>query len=118
MLKLRPSPIVGSRTIVSGWRSYPGDLAPRRHRCAATTVQQREAKLAGMSSEDKLKLISDSIRVVPDFPKPGIQFQDVTTILLNPEAFQATTDLLKEHCAGLNIDVIAGVIGLIASLLL
>ena len=71
-----------------------------------------------MSSEDKLKLISDSIRVVPDFPKPGIQFQDVTTILLNPEAFQATTDLLKEHCAGLNIDVIAGVIGLIASLLL
>lgn len=58
--------------------------------------------------DPRLDLISKSIRVVPDFPKAGIQFQDVTTILLNPEAFQATTDLLVEHYRDQHIDVVAG----------
>ncbi|CAA6656189.1 unnamed protein product [Spirodela intermedia] len=32
--------------------------------------------------------IAAAIRVVPDFPKPGIMFQDITTLLLDPEAFK------------------------------
>lgn len=58
--------------------------------------------------DPRLDLISKSIRVVPDFPKAGIQFQDVTTILLDPEAFQATIDLLVENYRNQKIDVIAG----------
>ena len=35
--------------------------------------------------EDRRKHISDSIRQVPDFPKKGILFHDVTTLLLDPQ---------------------------------
>ena len=59
---------------------------------------------------------SNSIRVVPDFPKPGIQFQDVTTILLNPEAFASAIDLLHERYKDMGIDVVAGASGLACQL--
>ncbi len=38
-----------------------------------------------------------TIREVPDFPKPGILFYDITTLLANPEALQSTVDLLAER---------------------
>lgn len=59
-------------------------------------------------AEAKKQLISDSIRSVPDFPKPGILFQDVTTILLNPKAFQYCIDLLVDRYKSMNVDVVAG----------
>lgn len=42
--------------------------------------------------------------------QPGIQFQDVTTILLDPLAFKHTIDLLTERYQDLKVDVIAGVL--------
>ena len=56
----------------------------------------------------RVQRINDAIRVIPDFPKPGIQFQDVTTILLDPEAFKHTIDLLAERYQGRQVDVVAG----------
>ena len=47
------------------------------------------------------------IRDVPDFPKPGIMFKDITPLLAHPEAFRATVDRLAERFAGERIDVIA-----------
>ena len=58
--------------------------------------------------DPRIDVISDAIRVIPDFPKPGILFQDVTTILLNPTAFQHSIDIMKEHYQSMEIDVIAG----------
>jgi|ERR1043166_3360036 adenine phosphoribosyltransferase len=49
------------------------------------------------------------IREVPDFPKPGINFYDITTLLLDPEGLEGTIDALTEKCRGLNIDVVIGV---------
>lgn len=60
------------------------------------------------SHEEKRMTISDAIRVIPDFPKKGILFQDVTTILLDPLAFQYCIDLLVDHYKSQKIDVIAG----------
>ena len=37
------------------------------------------------------------IRDVPDFPKPGILFRDITPLLSSPEAFQATIDQLADQ---------------------
>ena len=56
----------------------------------------------------RVKIISDSIRVIPDFPKPGIMFQDVTTVMLQPVAFKHSIDLLVERYADKKIDVVAG----------
>jgi adenine phosphoribosyltransferase len=45
---------------------------------------------------NKIQIIEDSIRAIPDFPKPGILFRDITTLISNPEAFKITVDILTE----------------------
>lgn len=50
----------------------------------------------------------DFIRDVADFPKPGIVFKDITPLLADPRAFQATIDRLAEGLGGLGIDAIVG----------
>jgi len=48
------------------------------------------------------------IREIPDFPKPGIQFKDITTLLRDPKGLQYAIDTLAEKCASLNPDYIIG----------
>jgi adenine phosphoribosyltransferase len=55
---------------------------------------------------DNLKKL---IREVPDFPKPGINFYDITTLLLDPEGLEQTIDALTEQCRGMSVDTIIGV---------
>lgn len=52
-------------------------------------------------------VLQDWIRDIPDFPKPGVQFKDITPMLANPAAFGATIDRLANHFADRKIDVIA-----------
>ncbi len=49
------------------------------------------------------------IREVPDFPKAGINFYDITTLLLDPDGLKQTIDALAEACQGKNIDTVIGV---------
>ncbi len=49
------------------------------------------------------------IREVPDFPKPGINFFDITTLLKNPEGWKATIDTLKARYEGTQVDVVVGI---------
>lgn len=49
------------------------------------------------------------IREVPDFPKPGINFYDITTLLKDADGFSKTIDALAEQFAGEKIDTIIGV---------
>ena len=55
---------------------------------------------------EKLKKI---IRDVPDFPKKGILFKDITTLLKDPASFQRTVDLMSHRYVGKGIDVVVGV---------
>jgi adenine phosphoribosyltransferase len=48
------------------------------------------------------------IRDVPDFPKPGIVFKDITTLLNNAEGLRYCIDALAEKVADLNVDYIVG----------
>jgi adenine phosphoribosyltransferase len=48
------------------------------------------------------------IRTIPDFPKPGIQFRDITTLLLDAEGFQASIERLAAS-APAEIDLVAGI---------
>nr|GEX04205.1 adenine phosphoribosyltransferase 1-like [Tanacetum cinerariifolium] len=61
------------------------------------------------SSDDRVARITKAIRVIPDFPKPGILFQDITTLLLDPVAFKDTIDLFVERYKDKRISVVAGV---------
>ncbi|MBI4782125.1 MAG: adenine phosphoribosyltransferase [Oscillatoriophycideae cyanobacterium NC_groundwater_1537_Pr4_S-0.65um_50_18] len=49
------------------------------------------------------------IRDVPDFPKPGIVFKDITTLLNNPEGLRYTINSLADKCTPLAIDYILGI---------
>ncbi|CAL0311667.1 unnamed protein product [Lupinus luteus] len=59
--------------------------------------------------DPRLHAIKTNIRVVPNFPKPGIMFQDITTLLLDPKAFKDTVDLFVERYKAKNISVVAGI---------
>ncbi len=50
-----------------------------------------------------------AIRTIPDYPKPGIMFRDITTLLGNPRAFRRAVDELVQPWAGSKIDKIAGI---------
>ncbi len=52
--------------------------------------------------------IQSLIRTIPDYPKPGIQFRDITTLLKDPAGFKATIDALVERYRGRNITKVAG----------
>jgi adenine phosphoribosyltransferase len=53
--------------------------------------------------------IKAAIRDIPDFPKPGIIFKDITPILKNPALCTQIADAFIERLAGVEIDVIAGI---------
>lgn len=49
------------------------------------------------------------IRSIPDYPKPGIVFRDITTLLGHPRAFRRAVDELVQPYAGVRIDKVAGI---------
>jgi adenine phosphoribosyltransferase len=51
--------------------------------------------------------LRDYIREIPDFPKPGIVFRDITPLLASPLAFQSAIDQLADHFRDRHIDVVA-----------
>ena len=53
--------------------------------------------------------LKQHIRHVPDFPKPGILFYDITTLLRDPAGLKVTIDLLSTPYTGQGIDVVVGI---------
>jgi adenine phosphoribosyltransferase len=53
--------------------------------------------------------IKDCIRTIPGYPKPGIQFRDITTLLGNARAFRRAVDEMVQPHAGVRIDKVAGI---------
>ena len=52
--------------------------------------------------------IKEAIRTIPNYPKPGIMFRDITTLLGNARAFRRTVDEMVQPYAGMKIDKVAG----------
>src|SRR5205814_8349565 len=53
--------------------------------------------------------IQKAIRNIPDFPKPGIQFKDITPVLADPRLFASTIDLLLDGYKPGSVDAIVGI---------
>lgn len=56
-----------------------------------------------------VEMLDKNIRRIPDFPKPGILFYDITSVLVNPEAFKYVIDQMVELYKNKKIDAVAGV---------
>jgi 5'-methylthioadenosine phosphorylase len=59
--------------------------------------------------EEDIEFIKSKIRTVPDFPKPGIMFRDITTLLKEPEAVKKVLEILYEKYEGRSIEVVAAI---------
>jgi adenine phosphoribosyltransferase len=53
--------------------------------------------------------LTDAIRTIPDYPKAGIMFRDITTLLADARAFRRAVDELVQPLAGRKIDKVAGI---------
>ncbi|MFA5019929.1 MAG: adenine phosphoribosyltransferase [Candidatus Pacearchaeota archaeon] len=61
------------------------------------------------SREESVNFIKNSIASIPDWPKKGIIFRDITTLLQNPKAFEKSIKILEQRYKEKEIDVIAGI---------
>ncbi len=59
--------------------------------------------------QEQRTIIEGAIRNIPDFPKPGIVFKDITTILNNAEAYKTLQDHLFDRYKSYDLDYIAGI---------
>ena len=64
--------------------------------------------MSNLTTEEK-KIILGSIRNIPDFPKPGIIFKDITTLLSNPKALNTLMSHLENRYISYELDYIAGI---------
>ena len=65
--------------------------------------------IESFSREQEILKLKNSIRTIPNFPKQGVMFRDITTLLKNKESLKKLIDLLYERYKDYNIDIIAGI---------
>ena len=91
----RPASMVGEPRL----RVVPGFVKVHRK-------HSRERSMVSPTLEFDLR---SAIRNIPDYPKPGIMFRDITTLLGNARAFRRAVDELVQPWAGMKIDKVAGI---------
>jgi adenine phosphoribosyltransferase len=96
----------GFATVVRGLR-LSGISAWRAD--VAMTLFEDDGALSNMTSVSLENDLRAAIRTVPDYPKPGIMFRDITTLLGNARAFRRAVDELVQPWAGGKIDKVAGI---------
>jgi adenine phosphoribosyltransferase len=62
-----------------------------------------------MTDAELAAFLKARIRTVRGWPKPGVNFRDVTSLFLDPEAFKAIVEAFAEHCRERRIDLVAAV---------
>ncbi|GBG62941.1 hypothetical protein CBR_g34312 [Chara braunii] len=119
-LLLSSSSVISQRQSFCHIHSRPRNFLGVKNRStiAKETLAMAESQTSGSAGcespvkavpDARVKGIAESIRSIRDFPKPGILFRDVTTLLLNPKAFKDCIDICVERYAESKIDVVAGI---------
>ena len=72
-----------------------------------TNTQDQKPKT--QDQKPKMDQLKKLIREVPDFPKPGINFYDITTLLKHPDGLRQTVDALASEFEGQKVDSVIGV---------
>ena len=90
---------------------YCTRMNPSSPRSAASSASGPEPAPAVGSTlvEDQLAYIAATIRTIPDFPKPGIQFKDITPLLADAQGLGTTLDLLQARASLLLPSRIVGI---------
>ena len=107
----RPSSV--DRVEAALWRGPSGaavdDVAARRRRRRDEPQAFRLVPVLPTRIRERLRRLKSKIRHVPDFPKAGILFYDVTTLLRDPKGFGITIDSLANPYQGRDISLVVGI---------
>ena len=87
---------------------YPAQAKLKRV-CAGLRHLLCRCCLMSMIGENKMKNLDDYVRVIPDFPKKGVMFRDITSVLQDADGFKLAVDELFALLEGADFDVIVGV---------
>src|SRR5262249_45435449 len=123
-----PRPAGGDR---SGWRGdddctsggdarADADLGPSRHVDPRATSPQEAAALnrgAGPDGSGRYprsmaadaSWLRDHVRNIPDYPRTGVTFRDITPLLGDPDAFRFAIDAIADRFSGVDIDRVIGI---------
>src|SRR3982751_2444272 len=93
----------------SGRKRAPARTAPTPRGVSARPLPAPLRVVVPATSVDTLAYVRALIRNVPDFPKPGILFKDITPLLADPKGFHIVIDSLAERFIGEHIDAIVGI---------
>lgn len=74
-----------------------------------TAAKAPASELTLPLSKEKSDWLKSTIRDIPDFPKPGIIFKDITTLLKDPKAFGFAIDVITERVGKDNVDYVVGI---------
>ncbi|XP_062163305.1 adenine phosphoribosyltransferase 1-like [Alnus glutinosa] len=124
---LAQSPCTSRRPLVAQFRRFPvsscaqlplnrsqnyspAAFSPLSCNATGSVKRQEMASQDAQEGQDgRIAGIASSIRFIPNFPKPGIMFHDITTLLLDIKAFRDTIDLFVERYKDKDISVVAGI---------
>src|SRR5215472_3822328 len=101
----RPGERLGFGRIVS----WPGLSPPSTSLMCRRKAEPAQGPLYPMTSPSLERDLQAAIRSIPDYPKPGIMFRDITTLLADARAFRRAVDELVQPWAGMKIDKVAGI---------
>lgn len=87
----------------------PLSVAPREDLVFPAIRMRPVAPLAVSAPGDTLSFVRSKIRDIPDYPKKGIVFKDITPLLASPRAFHIVLDSMAERFIGEHIDAIVGI---------
>jgi adenine phosphoribosyltransferase len=73
------------------------------------TAKQQKDETRPMATTNLDPDLRENVRSIPDYPKPGIMFRDITTLLGDARAFRRAVDELVQPWAGMKIDKVAGI---------
>jgi adenine phosphoribosyltransferase len=65
--------------------------------------------MAALAEDGVGKLVADRVRDVPDYPRPGVLFKDITPLLADPAAFAAVVEAIAAHYADARVDKVVGI---------
>ncbi len=79
------------------------------HSLSKINLSKKEEMITSVHQEEKEFDLKSTIRTIPNWPKPGIMFRDITTLIQDPQAFSYVIQQFAEHYRNQNIDKIAGI---------
>jgi len=71
--------------------------------------RRRSDALSTAPSEILISRLTEAVRAVPDFPRPGVLFRDITTVISDPSLFHDAVDAMAAACGPGPVDAVVGI---------